>query len=95
MHDGNREKAVSLAKNIQFDYFTYRHNKYFNKKPVEDLTVKYVEEDMIKLGQQVIPDIKKMPTKSPLKMRLKSLDLNIPKSQRQPSVLFNSSTISK
>lgn len=51
MHDGNRERAVSLAKNIHFDYFTYRHNKFFNKKPVEDPTVAYVEEDMIKLGQ--------------------------------------------
>jgi hypothetical protein len=50
MHDGNREKAVSLVKNIQFDYFTYRNNKYFNKKPVEDPTVQYIEDDMIKLG---------------------------------------------
>ncbi len=31
MHDGDREKAVSLTKNIQFDYFTYRNNKFFNK----------------------------------------------------------------
>jgi hypothetical protein len=50
MHDGNREKAVSLVKNIEFDYFTYRNNKYFNKKPVEDPTVQYIEDDMIKLG---------------------------------------------
>jgi hypothetical protein len=50
MHDGNREKAVSLVKNIYFDYFTYRNNKYFNKKPVEDPTVQYVDDDMIKLG---------------------------------------------
>jgi hypothetical protein len=50
MHDGNRERAVSLVKNIQFDYLTYRNNKFFNKKPVEDPAVKYNEDDMIKLG---------------------------------------------
>lgn len=82
MHDGNREKALSLAKNIQFDYFTYRNNKFFNKKPVEDPTVQYVEDDMIKLGQQVIPKTKQLPKKSPLKIRLKSLDFNAPKSNR-------------
>lgn len=82
MHDGNREKALSLAKNIQFDYFTYRNNKFFNKKPVEDPTVQYVEDDMIKLGQQVIPETKQLPKKSPLKIRLKSLDFNAPKSNR-------------
>lgn len=81
MHDGNREKAVSLVKNIYFDYFTYRNNKYFNKKPVEDPTVQYVDDDMIKLGQQVIPETKKnLPAKSPLKMRLKSLEFNHPNS---------------
>jgi hypothetical protein len=51
MHDGNRERAVSLVKNIQFDYFTYKNNKFFNKKPVEDSTIQYVNNDMIKLGQ--------------------------------------------
>jgi|LauGreDrversion4_2_1035121.scaffolds.fasta_scaffold967298_1 hypothetical protein len=57
MHDPNRERAVSLVKNIQFDYLTYRQNKFFNKKPVEDPTVQYVHEDIIKLGQQVATDI--------------------------------------
>jgi hypothetical protein len=57
MHDPNRERAVSLVKNIQFDYLTYRQNKFFNKKPVEDPTVQYEHEDIIKLGQQVATDI--------------------------------------
>lgn len=41
MHDGNRESANSLGKNINFEYWTYMENKYFNKKMKEDEIINY------------------------------------------------------